>query len=229
MKHFRFVDSHTHLLPGMDDGAKNVKESEQMIRSLREQGIEEVFLTPHYYSHRETVSNFLHRRAQSFRSLKPILEHYGMKYRLGAEVYAIPAIFNYADLNELCIEGTNMLLLEMSSPKSDPEHELNMINEIYSRYSVRIILAHIDRYPFMLKQKTFRLFLGLDVDMQLNLDFLDAGPWVKMKCLKYLREGHVRFLGTDCHSIAGRRRPEVERYRSQLEAKLTADELRKIY
>lgn len=43
MKHFRFIDSHTHILPGMDDGAQNVEESEQMILSLSKQGIEEIF------------------------------------------------------------------------------------------------------------------------------------------------------------------------------------------
>jgi len=155
----------------MDDGAKDVGESEQMILSLREQGIEEVFLTSHYYSHREAVNKFLRRREKSFQLLRPVLEHYNMKHRLGAEVYAIPAIFNYANLDDLCIEGTDLLLLEMSSPKSDPEHEINIIKEIYSRYSVEVLLAHIDRYPFMLKQKFFKQFVDLGVHMQLNLDF----------------------------------------------------------
>ena len=133
MQFFIFIDSHTHLLPSMDDGARSVEESEQMIRALSEQGIEEVYLTPDYYSHKEAVDKFLSRRTESYRLLKPILDRYGMKHRLGAEVYAIPAIFNYANLNDLCIEGTDFLLLEMSSPKSTPERELRLIEEIYSR------------------------------------------------------------------------------------------------
>jgi len=229
MKFFKFIDSHTHLLPGMDDGARNVEESEQMIRSLREQGIEEVYLTSHYYSHKESVDKFLSRRAESYRLLRPVLDRYGMKHRLGAEVYAIPAIFNYANLDDLCIEGTDLLLLEMSSPKSEPERELRIIKEIYSRYSAKIILAHIDRYPFMLKQKIFKQFVNLGVYMQLNLDFLDAGFFAKQRFLKYIRRGYVQFLGTDCHRITGRRTPEIQKYRSQLVAKLTEEELAKIY
>jgi|LSQX01.2.fsa_nt_gb protein-tyrosine phosphatase len=229
MKHFRFIDSHTHILPGMDDGAQNVEESEQMILSLSKQGIEEIFLTPHYYSHKESVDNFLQRREESFQALKSTLYRSGMKYRLGAEVYAIPAIFNYANLDNLCIEGTDLLLLEMSSPKSEPEHELNLIAEIYSRYPIKIVLAHIDRYPFMLKQKVFKQFTQLDVYMQLNLNFLDAGFLTKQRCLKYLKQGHIQFLGTDCHRITGKRSPEVEKYRSQLKAKLTEEELNDIY
>ncbi|NLM20104.1 MAG: hypothetical protein GX217_08855 [Clostridiaceae bacterium] len=229
MNHFIFLDSHTHILPAMDDGAKNIEESEQMIRSLKEQGIEELFLTPHYYSHKESVDKFLHRREKSFQELKPILDHYDMKYSLGAEVYAIPAIFNYANLDDLCIEGTDLLLLEMSSPKSDPQHELNMIQEIYSRHSVEIILAHIDRYPFMLKQKTLKEFAKLDVYMQLNLDFLDAVFFVKQKYLRYIKQGYVQFLGTDCHRIRDKQISKIQKYRSQLAAKLTAEELQSIY
>lgn len=229
MEYFKFIDSHTHLLPGMDDGAKDVGESEQMILSLREQGIEEVFLTSHYYSHKETVDKFLQRREKSFRLLRPVLERYNMKYRLGAEVYAIPAIFNFVNLDDLCIEGTDLLLLEMSSPKSDPEHEINIIKEIYSRYSVEVLLAHIDRYPFMLKRKVFNKFVRLGVHMQLNLDFLDSDFLARQKCLKYLRQGYVQFLGTDCHRMTGKRRPVVDKYRAQLTAKLTAEELGNIY
>jgi protein-tyrosine phosphatase len=229
MQFFIFIDSHTHLLPGMDDGARSVEESEQMIRALSEQGIEEVYLTPHYYSHKEAVDKFLSRRAESYRLLKPILDRYGMKHRLGAEVYAIPAIFNYANLNDLCIEGTDFLLLEMSSPKSTPERELRLIEEIYSRYPVKIVLAHIDRYPFMLKGKVFKQFANLGVYMQLNLDFLDAGLMAKQRFLKYIKQGYVQFLGTDCHRMTGRRIPEVEKYRSQLVTKLTSEELGNIY
>jgi protein-tyrosine phosphatase len=228
MEYFKFIDSHTHLLPGMDDGAKDVGESEQMILSLREQGIEEVFLTSHYYSHKETVDKFLQRREKSFRLLRPVLEHYDMKYRLGAEVYAIPAIFNFVNLDDLCIEGTDLFLLEMSSTKSEPEYDIKIIKEIYSRCSVEILLAHIDRYPFMLKQSVFKRFADLGVYMQLNLDFLDAGFFKRQKCLKYLRQGYVQFLGTDCHRMTGKRRPVVDKYRAQLTAKLTSEELSNI-
>lgn len=229
MKPFRFTDSHTHLLPGMDDRAKSVEESEQMILSLKDQGVEEVFLTPHYYSHKEHVDNFLSRRAESYRLLKPVLNRCGMKHRLGAEVYSIPAILNYSNLDDLCIEGTDLLLLEMSSSKSEPERDLRLIKEIYSRFSVKIVLAHIDRYPFMLKRKVFRQFVNLDVDMQLNLDFLDAGFLAKQRYLNYIKQGYVQFLGTDCHRMTGRRRPEVNKYRSQLVAKLSEEELANIY
>ena len=152
-----------------------------------------------------------------------------MKHRLGAEVYAIPAIFNYANLNDLCIEGTDFLLLEMSSPKSKPERELRLIEEIYFRYPVKIVLAHIDRYPFMLKGKVAQQFANLGVYMQLNLDFLDAGFMAKQRFLKYIKQGYVQFLGTDCHRMTGRRIPEVEKYKSQLVTKLTSEELENIY
>jgi PAS domain-containing protein len=61
------------------------------------------------------------------------------------------------------------------------------------------------------------------------LDFLDAGLMAKQRFLKYIKQGYVQFLGTDCHRMTGRRIPEVEKYRSQLVTKLTSEELGNIY
>ena len=52
------IDLHTHILPGMDDGAKDTATSLQMLRMERDQGVDTVVLTPHYYRHRESAEDF---------------------------------------------------------------------------------------------------------------------------------------------------------------------------
>ena len=42
------IDIHTHILPGMDDGARDVRESLAMIDLLKKQGVAGAVLTPHY-------------------------------------------------------------------------------------------------------------------------------------------------------------------------------------
>lgn len=51
-------DLHTHILPGIDDGAKDLETSIALTERLRSQGVTHIALTPHYYSNRESLENF---------------------------------------------------------------------------------------------------------------------------------------------------------------------------
>ena len=67
------TDLHTHILPGMDDGARTVKESLKMLRMERSQGVDTVVLTPHFYRDYETPEHFLQRREESVRVLETVI------------------------------------------------------------------------------------------------------------------------------------------------------------
>ena len=67
------IDFHTHILPGMDDGSRDVHESLQVLTLEDEQGVQEILLTPHFYAHIDKVSSFLERREHSFRKLTKAL------------------------------------------------------------------------------------------------------------------------------------------------------------
>ena len=67
------TDLHTHILPGMDDGAKTPEESLQMLRMERDQGVDTVVLTPHFYRDREWPERFLARRRASAEALRDAL------------------------------------------------------------------------------------------------------------------------------------------------------------
>ena len=56
------TDLHTHILPGMDDGAKDAAAAAAMLRMEAEQGVTGVALTPHFYRADETPERFLARR-----------------------------------------------------------------------------------------------------------------------------------------------------------------------
>lgn len=57
------IDFHTHILPGLDDGAKTLDESIQLLKMEEEQGVDTIVFTPHYYHEREDLKSFLQRRA----------------------------------------------------------------------------------------------------------------------------------------------------------------------
>lgn len=214
-----FTDIHTHILPGIDDGAKDLEEAKDLLLLSHSQGIRSLWLTPHYYAQSETIDLFLEKREQSFRLIKPYLDAQNFNYRLGAEVYLSSVLLNFIGLDRLCISGTDFLLIELPYQGYSVEQQINMIKQLIEDYPVRIILAHVDRYDFLRREKNLKKFLELGVELQLNLSFLDHPGRQRKKWLEYLRLGHIRFLGTDTHNMRGRR-PIVDKYWPELKRQL---------
>lgn len=64
------IDFHTHILPGIDDGSRNVEMSLRMLAAQREQQVDEIVATPHFYAQKDSVEEFLLRRQRSYEKLK---------------------------------------------------------------------------------------------------------------------------------------------------------------
>lgn len=114
------VDFHTHILPGMDDGAKDLSVSLRMLGALRAQRVGAVALTPHFYPHRETLSAFLERRERAWQELSAAVAGGGYPALLpGAEVYLTPGLAEM-DLRALSMGEAGLLLVEMPRRRIDP-------------------------------------------------------------------------------------------------------------
>ena len=60
------IDFHSHILPGIDDGSRNVEESLLLMTEMREQGVSTVIATPHFYADEQPVDTFLRRRTEAY-------------------------------------------------------------------------------------------------------------------------------------------------------------------
>jgi len=209
------VDYHTHCLPGMDDGAKNVEISVELLKLLKQQGVVTVAATPHFTRGDEDVSGFLERRAAAYRKLE---EHSSFNelppIMLGAEVLVQPGLSS-TDLRPLCIGDTNMLLLE---PPFTPLRSW-VIEEIQNIvYSCKIIpvLAHVERYyEFYSKEHYNTLFSLDDCILQVNADaFLQNKTTRFVKSL--FKAGHEILVGSDCHNLE-KRAPHFDSARKTLD------------
>ena len=105
------VDIHTHILPGIDDGATDKDISLSLLKILEDDGVSDVVLTPHFYSDSENIEQFIQRRNQAYSELKSVYKG-NINLHLGAEVYLSRYIANYDDLTELCIDKTKYILVE---------------------------------------------------------------------------------------------------------------------
>ena len=74
-----FIDFHSHVLPGIDDGSSGVKESIAMLQSMARSGITHVVATPHFYAQYDSPERFLKRRGESEARLREEMEKYRSK------------------------------------------------------------------------------------------------------------------------------------------------------
>ena len=110
------IDFHTHILPRIDDGSGSSQESLELLAHEKEQGVDRIVFTPHFYAGKDSVENFLDRREKSYQRLLFRMEEKGIEppvFYKGAEVYYFAGMGKAEMVPELCIEGTNILLLEM--------------------------------------------------------------------------------------------------------------------
>ena len=198
-----FVDLHTHCLPQMDDGAKDCNMSIQMLQTLKKQGVRKVFLTPHYYPQRESLSDFLQRRSDSYRmlsSFRGIAD--SPEAFLGAEIYLVRGLYE-ADLRPLCLGDTRLLLLEL--PRQS--YHAWILEELHNlTYALNIIpvLAHIERYQAYYHSEDFEELLSFeDLILQFN-----AGALQSRENCRFLyslsEQGYPMLIGSDTHNMSTR-------------------------
>ena len=196
------IDWHSHILPEMDDGSRDTAESISMINMLRTQGVGTVIATPHFYANDESVDLFLERRKSAFERLAAELPEGSPEILLGAEVRYYQGINRMADLKALRIEGTKLLLLEMPM-SSWTEYMIRELIEMSGRSSIKVVLAHVERYMALQKQSVWNRLLESGILMQVNASFFTSFA-SKRKALSLLREGSVHFVGSDSHNMSSR-------------------------
>ena len=102
------IDFHTHILPGIDDGSRDIQMTEQMLEKEAASGVTIVYATPHFYAHRTGVSGFLAKRDASYRKVRELLETREdlPSLRVGAEVYYFRGMGRAEHTPGLCVEGS---------------------------------------------------------------------------------------------------------------------------
>ncbi len=196
------IDWHSHILPGMDDGSRNVAESLSMMAMQKAQGIATVIATPHFYANDESVEAFLERRAAAFAELNGQLEGDMPNVLLGAEVRYYQGISRLAALKELQIEGSKLVLLEM--PMTGwTEYMVRELIELSGKSSIQIVLAHIERYLRLQKKSVWERLRENGIQMQTNASFFTSFA-TKRKAMALLERGNIQFVGSDCHNLTSR-------------------------
>ena len=189
------IDLHSHLAYGFDDGAVDREVCCRMLEAYAAGGVTTVCATSHFYPQDILPEVFLEEREDS---LKLLLKGYGHGRRpsilLGAEVLICQGLENMEGLRDLCVQGTDVMLLEMPFTHGDWDRSLyNTVREI-KKQGINPVLAHVDRYP---KESIEELF-DMGLYGQINCDSL-VKLFKPKHLLRWIEDGKIVAFGSDLH------------------------------
>jgi protein-tyrosine phosphatase len=192
------TDLHTHILPGIDDGAASVEEAVHLIESLYLQNVKKAACTPHFNPTWSSLDDFLLKR----KSALEMLEDTKIKLYPGSETRLNEYLFHYPDLHELCIGNTKYMLIELPFEKSWNEKYLDTLEKIINYYNIQPIIAHIERYNYI-DSKTIKKLKNIGCTIQVNTgSIIDKKN--NRKVLHLIKDNLVDVLSSDCHNMEER-------------------------
>lgn len=216
------IDFHSHILPGIDDGSRDVETTCEMLRKSADQGVEVMVATPHFYANQMQMKSFLEQREEAFQQVMEAPREESIRIIKGAEVAFFPGMSRAEELPLLCIENTRLMLVEMPFC-SWTNKEIKELEGLINR-GMTPIMAHLERfYGFQKDKKIMNELLELPVYVQLNAEaFLSW--WLRRMPLKLLKNGDAHLLGSDAHSVH-RRPPNLAEGRKVIEERLGREAL----
>ncbi|HEY4650476.1 MAG TPA: CpsB/CapC family capsule biosynthesis tyrosine phosphatase [Pontibacter sp.] len=196
------VDMHSHILPGLDDGAETLERSLELVQGMQQLGYRKLIMTPHIMSdfYRNTPEGIRER----LQLLKGAVAEAGIEIELGcAAEYYLDEVFlqKLEDDEELLTFGDRCLLFETSF-LNEPLNLREAIFKMQSR-GYKPVLAHPERYSYFYGK--FDELVNLreqGVLLQPNLNSLTGyySPAAKAVAEKLIDNGLVDLVGSDVHS-----------------------------
>jgi tyrosine-protein phosphatase YwqE len=194
------VDLHSHLIPGIDDGVKDLDDSVTIIKELKDQGFSKIITTPHIMS--DLYKNTPETINSGLEILKRRLENDNIEINISAAAeYYVDYDFEQRIGNENFLTfGEKYILIEFSFLES-PRNMYDIIFKLQLEGYV-VVLAHPARYQYF-DLKDYESLINRGVLFQLNLLSLIGyySNQVKANAKLLIDNKFVSFVGTDCHNL----------------------------
>lgn len=226
-----YVDIHSHILPGIDDGAQDWAQSERMLQMQQEQGVTQIIATPHFdmeqnIQNPDKIRELVAEANEHAETAAPAVTLY-----TGCEVLYSPGIIEaYREGQILTLADSRYLLVEFypGSPYREIEEGVSSI----VREGLIPVIAHVERYRCLMNEyDRLSELIKMGAVMQMNSRSLLGKRFDKRVrlCRKMVQNGFIHFLGSDCHNEEERPPKMQEPYETivRLCGEQIADELTK--
>lgn len=229
MEYEGYVDIHSHIIPGVDDGSQSFEESLDMLNMAYKQGVRTMYATPHFGSGKEKYDKAL--LLERFEKLKEMAEGVGddgIELLLGNEIYYRHSTLELLEKGEIfTMGGTRYILVEFAYGISYNEMYRSLQRLVNAGYVP--ILAHIERYYCLYRRfSEIASLREMGIGLQINADSVIAKISSEASfCRKLIRNGYIHFLASDCHR-AGWRPPVMKDGYDVLEKKTPREYLERL-
>lgn len=204
-------DLHSHYLPGVDDGSKNIEVTKNMLASAEKNGITDIIFTPHFI----LDSRFMSTKEENEKIFAPIKkiakEEFNINIFLGNEVYCNNEIMRlYKEGVISTLNNSRYMLIEIPMYS-----KMNNVKEIFFELisnGIIPVLAHPERYmPYYNDIDFFLELRNMGVLLQINYPSLvgEYGSKAKKMAVKLLKQHIISFVGSDIHSDKGNKNEQV--------------------
>ena len=196
------ADMHSHILPGLDDGAETLEKSLGLVEKMVGLGYQKLIMTPHIMG--DFYKNTPEGIQEKLNLLQNAVQEKGWPIQLGfaAEYYLDEWFIRKLENNEkLLTFGDNYLLFE-TSYINEPSFLKDAVFQIQSA-GYKPVLAHPERYTYLYgKFNDLEKLREAGVLLQLNLNSLGGyySEGAKRVAEKLVDGKLVDFAGTDAHS-----------------------------
>ena len=221
------VDFHTHILPGIDDGSRNIEETITLLKEAEENGFDKIILTPHYlentYEENEEIRSFL------LEKVKQCVPQSKLELYLASEIYVT---YNMIELlkekQASTINKTRYVLFEL--PMNRKISNLNSV--VYGLLENKYIpvIAHPERYKYVQEDPNMLIdLINLGVLFQANFGSLIGiyGNEAKKTVKLLLKSNMIHFMGSDVH-MANTIYPQMNRIMKELNKVISEDKIQEI-
>ena len=195
-------DMHSHLIPGIDDGAQDMDQTIAMLAKFESLGYKKVVTTPHIMT--DSFPNNPEIILSGLEKVKNEIKKVGIEIEIeaAAEYYFDETLMPKIKNKELLTFGDNYVLVEFAF-HSPPQFLEQLFFELKT-HGYRPVIAHFERYLYYLskidKAEKWRSE-GINIQINLNSLFGQYGSEVQKQAEKLIDEGQFDFVGTDCHRI----------------------------
>ena len=212
-------DIHCHILPGVDDGARNMEESLWMLNKEYQEGVRHVILTPHFrYDMFEPHMNIVTRQFMQLRRAAMNIGDEGMRLYLGCELHSsMDMVECLKKGRRLTLAGSRYVLVEFSN--GDEKNYIEERVRSLLMNGVIPIIAHVERYKATRNDIGFLTELkDMGAHIQVNADTISGqdGFGAKTFARKVMKHGLLDFVGSDGHRKT-ERIPEIGKCVAKME------------
>ena len=194
-----FVDIHSHVLPGIDDGAKNIEESLSLISQMKEMGFSKIIGTPHTYE--GLYNNTSETIKKSFDLLKKNLKE-DVKIDYASEYMIDGSLLKRIEERSLLALKDNYVLVEMSFISS-PNKLYDIIFKLQMNNYIPV-LAHPERYLYFFDDNNIKNFSKLKTrGCKFQLNLLSITGYYGKKIVELsdilIKNNLINYVGSDIH------------------------------